>query len=225
MSYIDTWAATTLQTLQKLRESRPNIIHIVGQPGSGKSYIFNKLRELYGDRKDCAFIDLDDIFFNTYWELRQNNNQSFNTSFDPWIIHDREATKNLDIILNKYIADGKKFIVLDGIPVVVDRAKLTYKYLIIPADEKEIESNYRRCQERDFDKLVNNIDKIRDIIHTTPVNNISADIQMTCRNGIHMSSPFSQYKFGADFIGMIYDDYKQLSQSQVFDAIQKILTS
>ena len=120
-----------------------HVIHIDGVPGSGKSYMCSKL-------KNITCIDTDDIeteSFNTI-EASQKTNHKIERTY--------ENLENLSAALVRKITDQCKNVVFVGMTVEIPNAD--HKYFIKIDD---LLSSYKRLQLRELHQIIQNQKQIK----------------------------------------------------------------
>jgi adenylate kinase family enzyme len=122
----------TIKTITTHLSKLP-IIHILGEPGSGKTSIGLKLKE-YSDK--FAIIELDDIddpialkMLNNpkYLRLALSTKDSDNTEF--FNIKDKKGTAQITKLIKQYQIENK-IVVITGLSIDIKNISITDKYFI-----------------------------------------------------------------------------------------------
>ena len=147
------------QTKKRASSKKPIIIHIDGVQGSGKSYVCSQIQS-----SKCICLDIDDIDLEVKNYVDSSSMpKTFNSLGKVW-------KKRLNEIISKNIKYGKTIIVIVGVKRIymketaLDTA--TYKYFIKLDD---INTVYRRVFIRETEKILNNGDKIMEILNNKKI--------------------------------------------------------
>ena len=149
---------------QQIKNTKPIIIHIEGVQGSGKSYICSKIAS---SNVKCIDIDDVDLEIKNYIDSLVGTSKEMPRNMDSLGI---VWKTKLDDIIEHETKLGKKIIVIVGVKRIymkdtaLDNA--SYKFFIKLDDLKKI---YRRVFIRETDKILENGNKIKEIINNSKI--------------------------------------------------------
>jgi hypothetical protein len=166
------------------------IINIRGVSGSGKTYIYERFK------KCVPCFDTDDLIYEAYQELATTKKFKRELTKPCKKNYEHFPDPVMRMIKNKAkdILDKKLKHLLPGSPVIIVGITLKVESdlrFFITHTKDELESIYRRVVKREVNKIANNIEDIRQIISTTPADEIG--ILLLHKYGIDAMSPVTPY--------------------------------
>lgn len=204
--------------LKKTENQKTIIIHIEGVQGSGKSYICSKIVS-----SKCLCIDIDDmdLEIKNYLDSLVGTSNEMPLNFDSL---GKVWKDKLDELIIKEYNAGKKVIVIVGVKRIymkntaLDTAK--YKYFIKLNDLKPI---YRRVFIRETDKILNNGNKIKEIINDSKIDEEEIDDKIYRLTNLALPYPVNYERYENNYKRELEKatkaKYKILTQDEIIKTI------
>ncbi len=203
---------------KKKNQGKKTIIHLIGIPGSGKTWLIKKASEI----PTVTGIDADEIYARAYAKVRASGKYKSRTSIGAGRDILADQIRQRDAIIDEFNnAPDKRVLIFGGIfnmlPVVKPDVKL---FMTIPPES--FEATYRRLISREYDKDFTHQDAIKNIIANSEPDWIPSDIGHAANQAGTVTYAYYKQDYARQKRMARERGYKIASQDQILQVVKEL---